>query len=100
MRRKPLTEKRWQQQVVAIARLHGWRSFHPYRSDRSVPGWPDLTLTHVEHGILFAELKTEKGRLTDHQREYGAHLAACGLRWFVWRPGDVDEVTAVLRGGA
>jgi hypothetical protein len=62
-----LSEKVWQSQVVAVAKLYGWRVFHPLRSKGS--GWPDLALLRPPR-LLLVELKTEQGRLRPAQREW------------------------------
>lgn len=81
-------EKTFQQQVINLARQLGWRVYHPYDSRRSVPGYPDLTLVSTEHGVIWAELKTEKGRLSSAQREWLDHLTASGQTAVIWRPRD------------
>lgn len=79
-------EKTFQQQVINLARQLGWKAYHPYDSRRSVPGYPDLTLCHAEHGVIWAELKTEKGRVSPAQREWLDHLTAAGQTAVIWRP--------------
>ena len=81
-----LTEKQFQSMVVGLARQLSWRVFHPYDSRRSVPGYPDLTLCHAEHGVIWAELKTEKGRVSPAQQEWLDHLTSAGQTAVIWRP--------------
>lgn len=59
-----LTERQFMQQVVDLARLGGWRVYHPWVSIRSAPGYPDLTLAKAGEPLLFCELKTDTGALT------------------------------------
>lgn len=90
------TEKDFQAAVIELALALGWRCYHTYNARRSEPGFPDLTMVR-DGRLLFAELKTERGRVTRPQREWLAALSACsGVEVFVWRPGDFDEVARVL----
>ena len=59
-------EKTFQQEVRQIARLYGWADYCPWNSRPSPAGWPDLTLLRPPH-LIFAELKTNSGRLTPPQ---------------------------------
>jgi hypothetical protein len=86
-----MTEAALLQAVRDLARLHGFDSYHTYRSDRSEPGFPDLVLMRPPL-LLFRELKTDRGRLTIPQRRWIEELIACGQDAAVWRPAD-------LRGG-
>lgn len=92
-----MTEAHWQQRVIDLARLRGWLWFHPYNSRRSTPGWPDLVLLR-DARLIFAELKTETGRVTREQQRW---LDALGHVPFVevelWRPRDWDRVMESLR---
>jgi hypothetical protein len=95
--RRAMTEKQWDARVVALARLYGFWTFHPYDSRRSEPGWPDRAFVKPPRFFL-AEMKTERGRLTVQQQEVIGLLRACGVTVYVWRPGDEDEVVRVLGG--
>ena len=92
------TEKAWMQTVVSAARMLGWHTYHTHDSRRSDKGFPDLVLVHPDHGLIFAELKTEKGRVRPEQWEWIWRLEKAGERVFVWRPSYWDEVQAVLNG--
>jgi hypothetical protein len=91
-----LTEARFQSQVLKYAALMGWRSYHTYRSDHSAAGFPDLVLIRRPR-IVFAELKSDRGKLTDDQRAWLVELHACGLEAYLWRPRDIDLITKILR---
>lgn len=105
-----LTEREWQTQVIELARLMGFRlaHFRPAKDRRgrwSTPmsgdvGFPDLVL--VGHGrLVFAELKTATGKVTpDQQAWLDALDAVPGVVARVFRPDDLDELAAVLRGRA
>lgn len=91
-----LTEQQLQQRVVDLARLRGWRVFHPHDSRHSEAGWPDLALCRRGRLVL-AELKTATGRVSPEQRAWLADLAACpGVEVHLWRPADWQTVQRVL----
>lgn len=105
-----MTEAAWQDQVVRIAHLRGWRCAHFRRAPTTsgghatptaydAAGFPDLVLAHPQHGVIFAELKTDTGRVTDQQREWGELLTQAGARHHTWRPRDLRAVSALLAGG-
>lgn len=120
-----LTEAQWQEQVLGMARLFGWRCAH-FRSARTEKGWrtpvqadgagfPDLVLVRGTE-LIFAELKANRGRATEAQHEWVnalAHVAAAvaGVEYcddwevgkprmnvYFWRPRDADAVERRLRG--
>ena len=120
------SEAAFQQQVTQLAAFYGWRSYHTHDSRRSAPGFPDLVLVR-DVQLVFAELKTDKGRIRPEQREwldalgqvgdgisdlaleaYGeARLEGMGppipalpcVYAFVWRPRDFDVLHAFLSRG-
>lgn len=61
--------------------------WHTYDSRRSPAGWVDEVIAGP-HGVLFRELKTETGRVTDAQRQCLEALTVGGLNADVWRPRD------------
>lgn len=89
------SESSFQQLVEDLARVCGWLVYHTRDSRRSEAGYPDLTLVRGDVA-WFIELKTRKGRLSPAQRVWGEALAAAGLRYACWRPGDWDEIVATL----
>lgn len=103
----PQSEADFQRAVVEAAHLHGWRTCHTRKATvrkgqiatpTSVPGWPDLVLWHTEHrAVLFVELKTDKGVLSDAQVNVLDSLSRAGAYIAVWRPKDWDGITALLR---
>lgn len=73
----PLSEKLFQRQVLELAKIMGWRVYHPFLSKWSERGFPDLTMVRArDRRLLFAELKAEAGRLTPAQVEWQELLAA------------------------
>lgn len=80
------SETRFLAAVVRAAEAQGYKSYHTYRSIKSVPGFPDLTLAKVG-SLLMPEIKTNTGRLTPEQAAWLAVLH--NPPWVlaeVWRP--------------
>lgn len=95
----PLSEKQLQQAVIDLARLLGFAVYHTHDSRRSVSGYPDLTLAKGRR-LIFAELKTAKGRVKPLQQEWLDRLQRTGAEAYVWRPADwsFGAIERVLRG--
>lgn len=73
--------------------------FHPRRSDRSVPGWPDDQII-VDDCLLVAELKTMTGKVSPDQADWlDAYRQVQRVVVRVWRPDCRDEIADVLRNG-
>lgn len=99
-----VTESEWQEMVTDLARACGWETNHVRRSigkgrrwttATSKVGWPDLTLWRPGR-LMFAELKTEDGKLTREQAAVLASLAKAGAEVHVWRPSQLDEIASLL----
>lgn len=99
-----VTEKQLQQAIVQCARMLGWRCYHTFDSRGSEPGFPDLVLLRPNsmtgNPLLFAELKTARGKLSSAQEGWLDALERAGQWTFVWRPADWlnGSVEAILRG--
>jgi hypothetical protein len=76
----------------------GWTVWHDNDSRRNDPGLPDLLCVHPERGVVWLELKTERGRLRKEQRWWLDLLTMAGARAFVARPSQADDVERLLRG--
>ena len=93
-----MTEDTFQTSVIQIAKDTGWMLFHDYDSRRSTAGFPDLVMTR-DGRTIFAELKSQKGRVKAAQQEWLDALDKTeGLEVFLWRPSDMDEVVKNLMG--
>ena len=93
----PMTEKKFLQQVRDLAKLCGWLVYHTYDSRRSPEGFPDLVLVRNDK-IIFAELKSEKGRTTSAQEMWLKALEKVpGVDVHLWRPSDWDRIVEILR---
>jgi VRR-NUC domain len=94
----PEDEESWLAWVIDYATRAArpaWRHYHTRRSTGSVAGFPDLTLWRER--VVFAELKTERGRVTRDQWAVLDGLRAAGAEVYVWRPSDRPEIERILR---
>lgn len=102
------SEKEFQAQVLELAAWTGWLVYHTFDSRRSHAGFPDLVLVRGTR-IIFAELKSERGRVSSEQQTWldalgtvAADLVGPALPPTapvlvrVWRPTDWPEIEAVL----
>jgi hypothetical protein len=91
-----MTEKEWLSQVKELAQALGYkRAYHTFDSRRSSSGFPDLVL--VRDRVIFLELKTERGKLSDQQKEWLRALERAGAEAYVVRPRHLELLMAVLR---
>ncbi len=91
-----ITEEELRVTVRELADVFGWKVFCSWSSKHSPYGEFDLRLIRPPRYIV-AELKTEKGRVSEEQRATLLLLQACpALEVFVWRPSDLDEIERIL----
>lgn len=76
----------------------GWWAHHEHRSQYGTSGWPDLVL--VRERMVVAELKVRGNPLSKAQRHVIGLLHQAGVEVWVWRPGDMDVLCAVLARGS
>jgi hypothetical protein len=105
-----VTEDEWQQQLIELAHILGWKHMHVRRSigkgrkwvtATNVIGWPDLVMwSERQKRLIFAELKSESGKTSPEQDDVIASLRAAGQEVYVWRPSDLDEALRILKGAA
>ena len=88
-------ERDFQHSVVELAELYGWMIYHTYDSRRSNPGFPDLVMVR-DNRVIFAELKTMKGKVTKHQERWLEALAKTQVEVKLWRPSDINDIEEVL----
>ena len=106
-----MKEAEFQQQIIDLAHLHGWRCAHfrtvrIQRKDGSVyyatpvqadgEGFPDLVLLKGNR-VIVAEIKSEKGKCSDAQTEWLNAWELAGAEVYVWRPQDWNEIEKRLR---
>ena len=97
------SEADFQTTVMALAKQYGWLTFHAsphqvgpvWRTDGR--GFPDLVLAHPTRGVIFAELKTERGRMTEAQGDWGDALSP-HVEWYCWRPSQLQLIAKRLSG--
>lgn len=85
-----ITEKDLDACVRDLARLGGWRIYHTFDSRRSSAGFPDLVLLRPPR-LVFVELKSDRGRVSDEQSAWLDDLEQCGVEAYIWRPDDWPE---------
>ena len=113
-------ERMFQSQVVRYAELMGWHTWHDRATNqratcrrcraklccaacgeavtviRNAAGFLDLVLVRRPR-VIFAELKAERGRLTDDQRAWLHALDGCTVERYLWRPSDWQTIEGILR---
>ena len=102
-------EAQLQAAIVELAKHLGWMVFHPMPVQNQAGRWrtalqgdkgfPDLVMAHKDYGVIFVELKSSIGRLSEFQDKWIATLKAGGATVYVWRPLDIKEARIVLQGG-
>ena len=104
------------QSVLELAELKGWLCFHSYDSRKSCgAGFPDLVMVRAvpieiegNNGcelvaerpprLIFAEIKSEKGRLSKAQMEWLEILATGGWNEvYTWRPSQWEVIMEILK---
>jgi len=92
----PVSEKHFQAQILQLAKLSGWRCYHTFDSRRSAASFPDLVLVRPPL-VVFAELKSEGGKLRPEQAAWLQALRGCeSVHAGLWRPGDWQDIEEML----
>lgn len=104
---KAMSEQDLLDNVMVLAQTLGFETYHTHRSDRSPPGFPDLCM--AGHGrVIFAELKSEKGRVGAHQIRWFQSLKETRPPYkvdvYLWRPtdwvnGTIERVLRTVKSG-
>lgn len=103
------TEAQFQKSIIEAAQYMGWKAVH-FRTVREqkvsgrafyhtpgvgdADGFPDLVL--VRDRVVFAEIKNDRGRLSEKQKFWSKYLQDANAEYYVWRPKDWDEIKKVL----
>lgn len=94
-----MREKVLQELVRRTARAFGWGFYHTHNSRHSPAGFPDCVM--VKGGrLVFAELKTDRGKFSEHQTLWLTALRQVpGVEVHEWRPADwySGRIEEVLR---
>lgn len=95
---KSISEKDLQLGLIQAATVLGW-TVHAERPAQTSNGWrtpiqgypgfPDLVL--VRDRILFVELKSEAGKLSQSQTDWQERLKAANGDYRLLRPSDIDN---------
>ena len=103
-----INERQFQAAIIELAKWNGWLVFHPLPAQNARGTWrtaqagdvgfPDLVLVHKERGVIFAELKTAIGRLSEAQTNWIETLYLAGAEAHVWRPSDIQTIRLRLEG--
>ena len=99
----PISESAFLQQVKSLAYIHGWAFHHqaPMRTPRGnimtggSVGFVDVVMAHRARGVIFAELKTEKGKTTAAQDDWMYRLSP-HVECYLWRPSDITFIAQRL----
>ena len=89
-----MTEKQLQEYVRRSCKAQGLLYYHTHNSKHSPPGFPDCVIISTDpHCIIYAELKSEKGRVTPAQAGWldaltllAASSSSNLMRVYLWRP--------------
>jgi len=93
-----ITEKAFRQQVISLAKICGWKHYFTWTSIHSPRGMPDLVLCRPPR-LIFAELKTMKGQLSEYQIEWMDLLSDTPhSEVYLWRPDSWETIQQVLTG--
>lgn len=92
--RPRLTEAQLQRNIIDAAQKLGWHVWHHRFSIGTKKGWPDLFLLKGKRAIAW-ELKTDRGQVSEEQREalnllWRAGIEACVIRPEQWHSGYVE----------
>ena len=101
-----MKESYFQSQVIMLAKLHGWLVMHTRAVEirpgvwktplQGHAGFPDLVLCHERRGVIFAELKSDKGKLSAMQVVWSEALTVAGQEVYCWRPKDIEDISTRL----
>ena len=90
-----MTEQELQSSVECLARRYGYIYYHTHDSRHSAAGFPDLVLVRSGRTI-FAECKSENGKLTPEQNVWIEALVIAGNEVYVWYPKHLSEIADIL----
>lgn len=91
-----MREDQLQEAILELCKYLRLKVFHVYDSRKSAgPGFPDLVIAGPG-GVVFAELKSEKGSVSLSQTEWLDMLTLGGATAVVWRPSDMDGIRRTL----
>lgn len=93
-----ITEQAFQQNILELAHLTGWLTYHTFDSRRSQPGFPDMVMVK-DSSLLFVETKSEKGKPSPEQMRWLEALRNVErISSHLWKPTDWHTLEHVLKG--
>ncbi len=92
---RPETEKGFQDAVIELAKLRGWKCYHTWNSRHSEAGFPDLLMLRGAR-IVAAELKRDGRKATPQQDDWLLAFAKAGVMVYEWHPRDWDDIVRTL----
>ena len=105
MKATPVSERIFMDQVRTIALMNGWLIDHTPTMQYSpgkyatggLKGKADLLLIHPQgRGIIWAELKTERGKMTPEQMAFAQAVHNNGGEFHLWRPSQIELIAVRL----
>jgi hypothetical protein len=93
-----ISEKEFQRDVVKMASDLGWTHYHTVYAVGADTGYPDLTLVHPRHGVIWLELKTYAGTVSWEQTQWIELLRESGQMAFIVYPDVIDFIQSLLEG--
>jgi len=91
-----MTESQFERQVKQLAATFSYAYYHTWRSIHSPAGFPDCVFAKPGR-LIFAELKSEVGKVSEKQQEWLDTLQAAGVEAYLWKPSQFDEIVKILR---
>ena len=80
-----MSEKELDKHVRRLAHDLGLLTYHVLDSRGSSAGFPDWVIAGPG-GVIFAENKSERGKLRPEQETWRDRLLEAGAIWHLWRP--------------
>lgn len=100
-----MLESEFQDSVIDIAKWTKWGIHHDRPGQNRAGRWstaivgdvgfPDLVLVRPPR-LVVAELKTDRGSLTEAQKLWLLGFAGCDAEVYVWRPADLEAIAEIL----
>jgi len=101
-----IPERIFTAQIIQLCKAFGWRvaHFRPGMTKRGRwktamsgdIGFPDLVMARPPR-LIFAELKSAKGRISPEQAIWLEYVGRCNVEKYEWRPAMINEIERILR---
>jgi hypothetical protein len=91
-----MTEADFQQWIKDLCDRLRLKYYHTHDSRRSTKGFPDCVIVGPGQ-VVYAELKTLRGRVTEEQQGWLNALLRAGQFVYLWRPSDMEEIEIILK---